>query len=280
MANALLRSCSSGGATDVAISLETYNRTDLAHTVILQAFSSCSEKVLALNEKNGRLLTLDSGRKENEYTPSTSVMEVDDVIDALTIITDINNDLPLLQQSKLMPLGQYEESNDMEVWEYKWIQYAKELSQWSVISDFASEAGSCELSLEGAVMLGDWEAARGIRGSPSMAALLLMRAGDGSSSGLKMKLYDGMLSLVEGHYQEATEVFSDATQIALCRWQQLPNISSGTLCHRTLLSSMQQLLELEESKDMLLSAQQHTSASRALPDLSERYVIFLFLLLS
>jgi hypothetical protein len=33
---------------------------------------------------------------------------------------------------------------------------------------------------------------------------------------------------------------------------------------------MQQLLELEESKDMLLSAQQHTSASRVLPDLSER----------
>jgi hypothetical protein len=75
-----------------------------------------------------------------------------------------------------------------------------------------------------------------------MAAFLTMRAGDGSGSGLKMKLYDGMLNLIEGHYQEATEVFSDATQIALSRWQQLPNISSGAVCHRTLLSSMQQVI--------------------------------------
>jgi hypothetical protein len=159
MANALLRSCSSGGATDVAISLEIYNRTDLAHNVILQAFSSCTEKLLDLNEGNDRLLT-GSDHCENTILPSTSFMEVDDVIEALTIITDTNNDnTSLLQQSKLIPQGQrkYEESNDMEVWEYKWIQYAKELSQWSVLSNFANEAGASDLSLEGSAMLGDWE---------------------------------------------------------------------------------------------------------------------------
>ena len=219
---AIIRSCSASSATDLALSLETYGRCDLAQSVVLQAIDSASSEASGQNAE----WALESMKSSEAMKDSTR--------------------------------GGPGEDDDMELWECRWIQYAKELSEWSVLSAFAASAGAADLSLESAISLGDWEAVKRLRTTvPSLQV----------DSGLKMKIFDGMLSLVDRRYPDATDAIADATQLALCRWQQLPSISSGASCHRSLMSSLQHILELEEGKNMLVNAQS-CHAARVLPDLS------------
>lgn len=217
---AILRSCSASSATDLALSLETYGRCDLAQSVVLQSIDSASSEAPVQNAEWAIESMKSEAQRDSRGAPG--------------------------------------EDDDMELWECRWIQYAKELSEWPVLSAFAASAGAVDLSFESAISLGDWEGVKRLRTSaPSLQA----------DSGLKMKIFDGMLSLVDRRYPDATDAIADATQLALCRWQQLPSISSGASCHRSLMSSLQHILELEEGKNMLVNAQS-CNAARVLPDLS------------
>jgi FAT domain len=225
MVRALLRSCSSSRVTDLALSLETYGRSDLAQSVVLRAISA---------------------------TPPSegSVVNAEWTVESMKESSHGNKDQIKTQA--------HEDDDDTELWLCRWVQYAKELSDWSLLSTFAASAGVTDISIESAVTLGDWEGVKGLK--TSSASLL-------ATGGLKTKIFDCMLNLVERRYPEASEAISDATQIALYRWQQLPSANGSASCHRTMMSSLQRILELEEGRNMLLNAQ-GCSTARVLPDLS------------
>ena len=225
MVRALLRSCSSSRVTDLALSLETYGRSDLAQSVVLRAISNAPPS---------------DGSMVNAEWSVESMKE------------------STLGSKDLLKSQAYQDDDDTELWLCRWVQYAKELSDWSLLSSFAASAGVTDISIESAVTLGDWEGVKGLK--TSSASLL-------ATGGLKMKIFDCMLNLVERRYPEATEAISDATQIALYRWQQLPSANGSASCHRTMMSSLQRILELEEGRNMLLNAQ-GCSTARVLPDLS------------
>jgi phosphatidylinositol kinase/protein kinase (PI-3 family) len=66
---------------------------------------------------------------------------------------------------------------EQSLWETQWIECAKRLNQWDVISSYSKSVGSIDLAAESAWKLGDWEALKDVLGklpsneSPKTAAL-------------------------------------------------------------------------------------------------------------
>ena len=62
---------------------------------------------------------------------------------------------------------------ELDVWEQRWVHIAKELSQWPVLSDYASNLQLTDLGAEVAAVRCDWDALRRLRTSPSVVAQLV-----------------------------------------------------------------------------------------------------------
>ena len=227
---ALLRTSTASRVTDLAVSLESYGRYDLAQSVVLQGIAASS---LAEGYSN----------------------ESDWAADNMKQLDDMNKGSDKMYAK---------EEHDVELWECRWINYAKDLSEWSMLSNFAAAVGVHDLSLECAVTLGDWDEVKRLKSYPVSAL---------SGGGLKAKVFDGMLSLVERRYSEVSEIISDAAQLAMCRWQLQPSGGGASSYHRSIISSMQHILELDEGKNMLLTSQ-NCSTSRILPDLSSSLAVW------
>ena len=141
---------------------------------------------------------------------------------------------------------------ELEIWETLWVKNAKDLSQWSVLSHFATSADARDVLLESQVMLGDWEGLKKLR-LPAMSSsavpspLASFSPSDPHTPpriALQIKMYDAMLTLVD-RYPDPGQTTADATQMALAQWQALPVASFGAASHRTLLGAFHQLVELE-----------------------------------
>jgi len=147
---------------------------------------------------------------------------------------------------------------DLEQWQSRWIESAKELSQWDALSTYAKDVGNVELALESAVLTCEWGTVRSLRESPAFASIQ-------ERGGVKSKLYDIILSVIELRHGEADRFCMQSVQLALTQWQNNPDICKGSLFHRNLLHSFHRIIELRESATMLEQA--HRNPER-MPDLS------------
>jgi len=135
-------------------------------------------------------------------------------------------------------------SLELSFWESRWIQSAKELSQWSALADYASSLQLSDLGTEVASMKCDWEGLRLLRATPAVAAQLAR----GSPS---HKLFDVMLAIADGKLPEADRQCAQAAQMSLLRWQLLPPLCGGSRAHRQLLHLFHRVIELRESAGMM-----------------------------
>jgi hypothetical protein len=147
---------------------------------------------------------------------------------------------------------------DLEQWQSRWIESAKELSQWDALSTYAKDVGNVELALESAVLTCEWGTVKSLRESPAFASIQ-------ERGGVKSKLYDIILSVIELRHGEADRFCMQSVQLALTQWQNNPDICKGSLFHKNLLHSFHRIIELRESATMLEQA--HRNPER-MPDLS------------
>ena len=141
---------------------------------------------------------------------------------------------------------------ELDVWEHRWIQSAKDMSQWSLLDNYATTLQLVDLSAEVASMECNWEALRRLRSLPSFSAQMAR----GSTS---HKLLEVMLCLADGKTAEADRLCAQASQMALLRWRLLPPICGSSRPHRELFHLFHRVTELRESACMISQVSQSST---------------------
>lgn len=149
--------------------------------------------------------------------------------------------------------------DELQIWEQRWVESHKEMSQWSLIDEFASSHGEAQLSLEAAWKTKNWEKVKSLFTTPSVVALL--EEGDQCA-----KMTEMYLAIQEGNLDEVDSIHAQIAQLCLYRWQLLPSISSGSQAHQNLLQQCTRLVELRESSQLLVETNAHLSR-QTVPDL-------------
>lgn len=152
-------------------------------------------------------------------------------------------------------------SIELEIWENRWVESAKSLSQWDVLYHHADKLQLSHVAIEAAAMRSDWDAAKRLRYSPSVVACLEM--------GIPTyKLFDIMQCVLDSRFAEADRLCALTVQMALFRWQLLPPISTGCNAHKNLLHLFHRVIELRESTGMIMEVTKSNTIERGeLPDL-------------
>ena len=149
--------------------------------------------------------------------------------------------------------------SEMSLWEERWVELNREMSQWEVLSDYAEESGVIELEVECGWKSGNWDKVRNLCTNPSVGASLEL--GD-----YRAKMNEVFLAIVDGKLNEVENIHAQTAQLCLQQWQLLPDISSGGNSHRQLLESFHQLVELRESGQIMVETSRHSS-NQTTPDL-------------
>ena len=149
--------------------------------------------------------------------------------------------------------------SEMSLWEERWVELNREMSQWEVLSDYAEESGAVELEVECGWKSGNWDKVRNLCTNPSVGASLEL--GD-----YRAKMNEVFLAIVDGKLNEVENIHAQTAQLCLQQWQLLPDITSGGNSHRQLLESFHQLVELRESGQIMVETSRHSS-NQTTPDL-------------
>jgi transformation/transcription domain-associated protein len=119
---------------------------------------------------------------------------------------------------------------EQTLWETQWLECAKRLNQWDVVSSYSKEVGSVELAAEAAWKLGDWETLKDVLGklpstdSPKTAAL---------------QAY----SLLADKNPEVDS--SHAMNLVLTQWVNLPRLPCAA--YTPLLVTLQRFIDIHDS---------------------------------
>jgi hypothetical protein len=140
--------------------------------------------------------------------------------------------------------GSISDLSDLELWETRWIETTKELSQWSTLLDVAQNQNMSSLALECASIRCDWETTKKLRSSPSVVALL-------ECGSLPIKLVDIMLSVIDNKNQEVERMCAQSVQLAMSHWAFLPPLCTGSAAHCKILHTFHRIIELRESAGTL-----------------------------
>ena len=174
---------------------------------------------------------------------------VNESVDAFgKLIENAGNDVSLLPTE-----------GELQIWEDRWVESHKEMSQWALIDEFATSQGEAQLSLEAAWKTKNWEKLKSLFAAPSVVALL--EEGDQCA-----KMTEMYLEIQKGNLDAVDDIHAQIAQLCLYRWQLLPSISSGSQAHQSLLQQCTRLVELRESSQLLLETQAHVS-KQTVPDL-------------
>jgi transformation/transcription domain-associated protein len=149
--------------------------------------------------------------------------------------------------------------DELRIWEQRWVGSHKEMSQWSLIDEFASSHGEARLSLEAAWKTKNWEKLKSLFATPSVAALL--EEGDPCA-----KMTEMYLAIQQGNLDAVDSIHAQIAQLCLYRWQLLPSISTGSQAHQSLLQHFTRLVELRESSQLLVETNAHVPR-QTVPDL-------------
>ena len=149
--------------------------------------------------------------------------------------------------------------SEISLWEERWVELNREMSQWGALSDYAEESGAIELEIECGWKSGNWDKVRNLCTKPEVAASLEL--GDH-----KAKMNEVFLAIVDGKLNEVENIHAQTAQLCLQKWQLLPSISSGGKSHQQLLESFHRLVELRESGQIMVETSHHSS-NQTTPDL-------------
>ena len=149
--------------------------------------------------------------------------------------------------------------SEVSLWEERWVDLNREMSQWEVLSDYAEESGAVQLEIECGWKSGNWDKVRKLCTKPEVAASLEL--GDH-----RAKMNEVFLAIVDGKLNEVENIHAQTAQLCLQKWQLLPNVSSGGNSHRQLLESFHRLVELRESGQIMVETSHHSS-NQTTPDL-------------
>lgn len=148
---------------------------------------------------------------------------------------------------------------EMDLWEERWVNTNRELCQLDVVSEFANSAGSLRLRLECAWKSQDWHTVRSLCTSTSLLAAV--EIGDPI-----VKISETLLAVADGKHSEVENLHAQTAQLCLHKWQLLPRLSSGSLCHSSLLHYFHRLVEIRESGQIMVETSNHSKV-KTLPDL-------------
>ena len=149
--------------------------------------------------------------------------------------------------------------SEVSLWEERWVELNREMSQWGVLADYAEESGAVELEIECGWKSGNWDKVRNLCKKPEVAASLEL--GDH-----RAKMNEVFLAIVDGKLNEVENIHAQTAQLCLKKWQLLPSVSSGGNSHRQLLESFHRLVELRESGQIMVETSHH-SRNQTTPDL-------------
>ena len=149
--------------------------------------------------------------------------------------------------------------SEMGLWEERWVDAHKELSQWGLIDEFASSTRNGSLMLECAWKTANFEKVKSITELPSVVASL--EEGDPLT-----KMTEIYLAIHEGNLRNVENLHAQSAQLCLNKWQLLPSVGAGGSSHSSLLQQCQRLLELRESARIIEQASNH-AARRSTPDM-------------
>eukprot|EP01114_Cavostelium_apophysatum_P014185 TRINITY_DN3613_c0_g1_i5.p1 TRINITY_DN3613_c0_g1~~TRINITY_DN3613_c0_g1_i5.p1 ORF type:complete len:3612 (+),score=1106.25 TRINITY_DN3613_c0_g1_i5:200-11035(+) len=123
------------------------------------------------------------------------------------------------------------------LWEEHWIQCAKRLNQWDLLTEYAKVNNQNELLLDCAWKIPDWS---------SMKDALMRVSSDQTP---QIKLLQSYTAIHDGKSQDVENLCNQAIQLALRQHQGLPDIPS--IAHNPVLQSFQQIVELKESTQII-----------------------------
>ena len=148
---------------------------------------------------------------------------------------------------------------EMQFIEDGWVRLQREQCQIAVVSDYASSTKNPYLMLESAWKQRDWDAVRGLCGSPSLVSAV--ESGDAS-----VKICETLLAVANGKLSDVENLHAQTAQLCLYKWQLLPSFSHASLAHSSLLHFFHRLVEIRESGQIMVETSNH-SIGKTLPDL-------------
>lgn len=148
---------------------------------------------------------------------------------------------------------------ELALWETRWVENHKELSQWSVIDDFASSTKNANLMLECAWKTNNWDKVSSLLTMPSVVASL--EEGDPLT-----KMTEIYKAIHDGNLEQVENLHTQTAQLCLYRWKLLPSVGAGRNTHNSLFHQFQRLVELRETSQIMVETSSH-SARRTIPDL-------------
>ena len=146
---------------------------------------------------------------------------------------------------------------EVELWQERWSELQCELDQLESVKEFSKGARN-HLELEVSWKTKDWNRVRSLTTSEMLAYL---ETGDPL-----VKIAETILCVAEGKLADVENLHAQSAQLALQRWQLLPQITTGSSCHSSLLHTFHRLVEIREAGQVMVEAANHTQG-RTLPDL-------------
>ena len=157
---------------------------------------------------------------------------------------------------------------ELQIWEERWLESARKMSQWDIVTEYGESAGMIDVCVEAAAMLKDWNRLKRLKASNDFEAQC-------DRGNYNFKLLEGLVAVVDQKYPQAERSYSQSVQMALCRWSTLPALvggSNGTL-HKDLLHFFHRAVELRESIGIMVDVTS-MAAKKSLPDLKGNLVVW------
>ena len=148
---------------------------------------------------------------------------------------------------------------EMSVWEERWVELHREQCQLAVVSEYAKTSENTRLVLECAWKQQDWDRVRSLCSSASLVA-------DVESGEPALKMSETLLAVADGKLSDVENLHAQTAQLCLYKWQLLPELTSGSMAHASLLHFFHRLVEIRESGQIMVETSNHSNG-KTLPDL-------------
>ncbi|RYE95486.1 MAG: hypothetical protein EOO41_05605, partial [Methanobacteriota archaeon] len=149
--------------------------------------------------------------------------------------------------------------SEVDLWEERWAESTRSLSQWSLLSTFASEVGDSLLEAEAAAMLSEWPRLKDLLKKPAVVS--------DASRNPATKLWEAQCAVMSlGEVRAARIAMETTTGLALRAWSLLPTYAVSA--QEKLLVTAQRVVEVQEAAAVLpLIRDAATKSQQDLPDL-------------
>lgn len=148
---------------------------------------------------------------------------------------------------------------EANVIEEQWVELNREQCQTAVVAEYAVASNNSALMLESAWKERNWDRVRALCSSPAIVAAV--EAGEPS-----VKLCETLLAVADGKVSDVENLHAQTAQLCLFKWQLLPEFSSASSAHASLLHFFHRLVEIRESGQIMVETRNHTGG-KTLPDL-------------